>query len=298
MLGQRGVKVDMYDQAPQLDSQPRATHYGPAAVYELRRAGVLDEVRKQGFICDEVCWRKPNGDRIAGLSGNDVPASYPDRLTCCPLDKLGVILLNAVEEHQNCTVHWGCKVLPGVFQDDDKAWIDIESSQGRQTVEADYICGCDGANSQIRKSLFGDWEFPGKTWDKQVVATNVRQSSLHLALHKLITTLAQVKYDFDKFGWLDSNFIIHPTDYYMASCISRDRSVWRVTYGEEVGLTRDEYLARQPEKFRSMLPGHPTPDQYELLSINPYKLHQRCAAKFRVGRYLLAADAAHLCNPL
>jgi 2-polyprenyl-6-methoxyphenol hydroxylase-like FAD-dependent oxidoreductase len=27
-------------------------------------------------------------------------------------------------------------------------------------------------------------------------------------------------------------------------------------------------------------------------------LHQRCADSFRVGRFLLAADAAHLCNPL
>lgn len=29
----------------------------------------------------------------------------------------------------------------------------------------------------------------------------------------------------------------------------------------------------------------------------PYKIHQRCAEKFRVGRSLIAADAAHLCNP-
>ena len=29
----------------------------------------------------------------------------------------------------------------------------------------------------------------------------------------------------------------------------------------------------------------------------PYKIHQRCAEKFWVGRFLIAADAAHLCNP-
>jgi len=50
-------------------------------------------------------------------------------------------------------------------------------------------------------------------------------------------------------------------------------------------------------KFERMLPGHPKPDQYKLMNCSPYKMHQRCAEKFRVGRFLLAADAAHLCNP-
>ena len=34
-----------------------------------------------------------------------------------------------------------------------------------------------------------------------------------------------------------------------------------------------------------------------MINWSPYKMHQRCATKFRVGRVLLAADAAHLCNP-
>jgi 2-polyprenyl-6-methoxyphenol hydroxylase-like FAD-dependent oxidoreductase len=46
-----------------------------------------------------------------------------------------------------------------------------------------------------------------------------------------------------------------------------------------------------------MLPGNPKPGDYELTNISPYKVHQRCAEKFRVGRFLLVADAAHLCNP-
>lgn len=50
-------------------------------------------------------------------------------------------------------------------------------------------------------------------------------------------------------------------------------------------------------KFERMLPGNPKPDQYKLVNCSPYKMHQRCAEKFRVGRFLLAADAAHLCNP-
>lgn len=35
-----------------------------------------------------------------------------------------------------------------------------------------------------------------------------------------------------------------------------------------------------------------------MLGWAPHKIHQRCASSMRVGRILLASDAAHLCNPL
>jgi hypothetical protein len=107
----------------------------------------------------------------------------------------------------------------------------------------------------------------------------------------------QTYYDFEKYGYEDSNFIIHPEHWHMAARISND-GLWRVSYGEIPGLSRDEILARQPTKFEQMLPGHPKPNEYKLASINPYRVHQRLAEKMRVGRFLLAADAAHLCNPL
>lgn len=74
--------------------------------------------------------------------------------------------------------------------------------------------------------------------------------------------------------------------------------LYRVTYGEKAGLTPDELKARQPDKFQAFLPGHPTPDKYTLVNFSPYRVHQRCVDKMRVGRFILAADAAHLCNPL
>lgn len=83
----------------------------------------------------------------------------------------------------------------------------------------------------------------------------------------------------------------------MAAKIGTD-GLHRVTYGDVVGLSREEYIARQPTRFEEILPGHPKPEEYKIVNISPYKLQQRCAPGFRVGRVLLAADAAHLCNPL
>lgn len=50
-------------------------------------------------------------------------------------------------------------------------------------------------------------------------------------------------------------------------------------------------------KFEKMLPGHPKPDQYRVLNKSPYRVHQRCVESMRIHRVILAADAAHLCNP-
>jgi 2-polyprenyl-6-methoxyphenol hydroxylase-like FAD-dependent oxidoreductase len=83
----------------------------------------------------------------------------------------------------------------------------------------------------------------------------------------------------------------------MAARITND-GMWRVTYGEIGGLTKEQYIERQPAKYKEMLPGHPEPSEYRLTNISPYKIHQRLAEKLRVGRVLLAADAGHLCNPL
>lgn len=78
----------------------------------------------------------------------------------------------------------------------------------------------------------------------------------------------------------------------MAAKIGTD-GLWRVTYGEQSGLSHDELAARQPGKFEAMLPGHPKPHEYRMVNFSPYKVHQRVAESMRVGRFLLAADAAH-----
>lgn len=57
-------------------------------------------------------------------------------------------------------------------------------------------------------------------------------------------------------------------------------------------------LERRPWKLETILPGHPRPDQYEVVNFSPYKVHQRLAERMHVGRSLLAADVAYLCNPL
>ncbi|KAJ4250203.1 hypothetical protein NW762_012018 [Fusarium torreyae] len=267
----------------------------------LNSAGVGDDLRSKGLLVDTVAWRRLDGSYIAGLD-HVTQKNSPDRMIALPLNQVSQLLKDHAEALPSLSCLFNCKVI-NIGQDDSKAWIDaLDVSTEKQVhLEADYIVGCDGANSIIRRSLFGDMEFPGRTWDEQIIATNVSLVDLYPVDVQVVISLhtkysSKVHYDFEKFGYCDSNFIIDPANWYMAAKITKD-GLWRVTYGETSGLTRDELIARQPEKFEKMLPGNPKPDQYKLVSISPYRVHQRLATKLRVGRFLLAADAAHLCNP-
>lgn len=169
LLAKKGVKVQILEASNELDKNPRAAHYAPSAVYELDRAGVLEDVKAQGIHPDAVCWRHPDGTFIAGIrSRTDI--KYP--MVCLPLDQLDVILLKHFLDQPNTEVLWQHKVV-SIDQDENEARVHVETPTGKQTFAADYVIGCDGANSQIRRSLFGDLNYPGETLQKQIIATNV-----------------------------------------------------------------------------------------------------------------------------
>ncbi|CAK7239191.1 MAG: hypothetical protein STHCBS139747_000620 [Sporothrix thermara] len=300
LLAQHGIPVHVLEASHELDQQPRAAHYGPPAIPELTRAGVMDLLPQNGGMrLNSMYWRRfEDHSQIAGFDGGalrdagsvETTGATDMRTACLPMQDLDALLLDMFVTKYNGQVSWRHRVtaVGGQNEGDATAWADVEVlagdlDQAKATVaetrrfEADYVVGCDGANSIVRRSLFGD-EYPGKTWDAQIIATNTY-------------------YDFEgKFGFNDANFIVHPEHFFMAAKITPD-GLYRVTYGETPGLTREQYVERQPQKFELMLPGHPKPSEYRVVNFSPYKMHQRCAPKFRVGRVLLAADAAHLCNP-
>jgi 2-polyprenyl-6-methoxyphenol hydroxylase-like FAD-dependent oxidoreductase len=106
-----------------------------------------------------------------------------------------------------------------------------------------------------------------------------------------------VWYDgFQKHGWDGGNYMVDP-DHWGLIARRGKGSLWRVTYGDIGGLSDEEYLARRPGHFKKMLPGSPEPEDYKITQTDQFRIHNRCVDTMRVGRILLAADAAHVCNP-
>ncbi|KIW38763.1 uncharacterized protein PV06_09708 [Exophiala oligosperma] len=276
MLGRCGVEVDVLEAALEIDARPRGAAYGPPAVSVLRRAGVIDKVLAAGMQANGMCWRQLGGSYITGIEGPNDP-SATDRTVILPVHLLAGILNDEAKVLNNVNIHWGHKFI-SLNQDESKVTIQAESNGDMKSFHADFAVGCDGARSSVRKALFND-SFPGHTWDIQLVATNIRYDG------------------FEKHGWSDVQWIIHP-DHWALACRLDKKGLWRVAYGEPAGMNEAELRRRLAAKFETILPGNPKPGEYELSRWSPFVMHQRCVERMRVGRVLLAGDAAHLCNPM
>jgi 2-polyprenyl-6-methoxyphenol hydroxylase-like FAD-dependent oxidoreductase len=171
LLSKQGIDVTILEAATELDKNPRAAHYASIAVQEMRRAGVLEDVQKEGFHPNSVCWREMDGTYIAGIPMHN--PEDPDAMVVLPLDKLVRLYYRHLQKQPTAELKWAHKVV-GIEQDEKEARVICETPEGRKTLGADYVLGCDGANSQIRRSLFGDKNFPGETLHSQIIATNVR----------------------------------------------------------------------------------------------------------------------------
>jgi 2-polyprenyl-6-methoxyphenol hydroxylase-like FAD-dependent oxidoreductase len=117
--------------------------------------------------------------------------------------------------------------------------------------------------------------FDGHTWPERFVATNV-------------------EYDFERYGFEPANMIADPVNWAVVARLGRE-NLWRVTYAEDAALPEETIEQRIRERYALLLPDPAAP--YRIAAFSPYRVHERCAASFRIARILLAGDAAHVCNP-
>lgn len=171
LLAKQGIQVLILDGGKDLDTNPRAAHYAPSSCYELDRAGVLQQIHDEGFVPDGVSWRAEDRSLLAKVSNASVQG-VKYKMVVLPLDRLGKLLLRNLLEQPTAEVKWQHKVID-IEHGDSEAKVIVEHLDGRkEKFTADYVIGSDGANSQIRRSLFGD-NYPGETLQHQIIATNV-----------------------------------------------------------------------------------------------------------------------------
>ena len=176
MLAQKDISVTVVEKGSEIDRNPRASFYNTPTIYELRRAGLMEDIMKNAFVPDGVSWRileSSSGEKIfekvCTLLADNPPGGETN--ISLPLDELLPLMAEHLARHPSGKVLLSHEVL-SVGQDESKAWVDVKTPDGEKRLEGDYVVGCDGAPSKVRRELFGN-EFPGFTWDKQIVATNV-----------------------------------------------------------------------------------------------------------------------------
>jgi 3-(3-hydroxy-phenyl)propionate hydroxylase len=185
--------------------------------------------------------------------------------------ELAAIALRHLERIPGSQVLFDAR-LTGLTQDATGVTATVQCKDGERELRAAWALGADGARSTVR-TLLG-LGFEGFTWPERFVATNVF-------------------YDFEAHGYPRSVLQIDPVHGAIIAKID-NRNLWRVTYSESAELPEDTVADRLAENYAALLPGD---EEWRLDRITPYKMHQRSAETYRVGRVLLAGDAAHATNP-
>lgn len=170
MLAQKGIKSTILEKSHDIDRNPRASFYSSPTIYELRRAGLMEDIMKQAFVPDGVSWRIMGEpfEHVCTVVAENPPGK--ETMISLPLDELLPLMVDHLSRYPAGKVLLNHEVI-SIGQDEHKAWVDVQTPEGEKRFQADYVVGCDGANSKIRRELFGN-SFPGFTWDKQIVATN------------------------------------------------------------------------------------------------------------------------------
>lgn len=181
LLAQHNIPSTVLEAWPELDTRLRATQYGVPATRVFRRAGVLDDIREASITSfPSICWRRVVDKAKLIDIDLSLTESCDDRMTILQLGEIIKILFrHCVEKGPDLIdIRFNHRVI-GAGQDESKVWVDVEVGEeatGKETkrLETDFLVGCDGATSVVRRSLFGrDW--PGQTLPYRFVVQNVSE---------------------------------------------------------------------------------------------------------------------------
>jgi 3-(3-hydroxy-phenyl)propionate hydroxylase len=274
-LARAGIKVTVLEREPAIPASPRAMVYIWKVLEGLERLGVLADAEAIGFTTQHGLQVRvfATGEQIflpLDVLEGHVPHPYNLNLG---QHRLAQIAMEHLEAIPGEVVRFGTQ-MTALHQDDDGVTVQVQDADGAtETLRAGWVIGTDGAGSSVRKAL--GLGFAGMTWPERFVATNVL-------------------YDFQDLGYSDGTFLVDPAYGAVIARIDRE-GLWRCTYCEDARLPEESIPERMPAYFKAILPeGAPMP---EVVSWSPYKMHQRAADRMRVGRVLLAGDAAHATNP-
>jgi 3-(3-hydroxy-phenyl)propionate hydroxylase len=154
----------------------------------------------------------------------------------------------------------------------------FEMPDGIVTMRGRYLVGADGARSAVRHVM--GIPFEGFTWPERFLVIGIMQ-------------------DLAPYGYTYNAYIADPVDWGAIFKMPHNGppGMWRVLFPTDAALPDEEVLSAAFAE-RTLQHFLPRPEPYDVEHTNIYRVHQRVAADFRNGRFLIVGDAAHVNNPL
>lgn len=277
-LAKQDVSVLVLEAEPGLTVDLRAGTYHPPSLEMMAQYGITDDMletaikvplwqirdRKEGVIVD---W---------DLSLLRDLTPYPYRLHL-EQHRLTPIIYSKLRECPNAETRFSHEVID-FTQTADRVIVTAQTPGGAERIEARWLVGADGGRSAVRRTM--GVGFGGYTWPERFL-------------------VASTHYDYEPHGFRLNTYVADPVEWNAMFKMPGDGppGLWRVLF--PVAPEEDEAQALSDENVERLMQGfQPKTGRYAIRYKSIYKVHQRVASDFRVGRALLAGDAAHLNNPI
>jgi len=273
----QGIPAVVVESEPKLPRDLRAGSFHPPTIEMYEPLGIAQDFLAMGIKVPRWQIRDRDGVIVEwdlGLIADATP--YPFRLHVEQY-KLTPLLYQRLRSVGGPKVRFGHKFLDAT-QDADSVSARIETPGGIETLRGRYLVGADGGRSAVRHVM--GVAFEGFTWpDRFLVASTV--------------------YDLARHGFTPNAYVSDPEEWAAIFKMPHEGppGLWRILVPTDPALSEEALLA--PEHVeRRMQHFLARAEPYRIEYKSTYKVHQRVASDFRVGRMLLVGDAAHVNNPL
>jgi 3-(3-hydroxy-phenyl)propionate hydroxylase len=275
VLARAGIAVTVFEGKDELPIDLRASTWHPPTLDMLAELGPTEEIVRTGLIARYVQMRDRRSGEIAEFDMELLrgETEHPYRVQYEQYKYTRLVHAH-LKPFPHARVVFGARVK-SVAQTADGVAVTVATRDGETQHAGDYVIGADGATSAVRESL--GVEFEGHTFPERFYTAS---TAYDLAAH--MDRLCYVNYIADVEEWC---------------VLLRVPGMWRCLFPTRVDEPDEEVLSDAGTNARLQALCS-KPGAYDTLHRTIYRVHQRAAKQYRVGRAFLAGDAAHLNNPI
>ncbi len=275
VLSRAGIPVTVFERDAGLAEDLRASTWHPPTLDMMGELGLVDQILQDGLIARYTQHRDRKSGAIAEFDMELLrgETDHPYRVQYEQF-RFTRLLQQHLAAFPDCRIVFNANAQ-SLTQDGERVLLSVETPNGIEQHSGDYLIGADGSRSNIRRAA--NIDFPGLTFPERFyVATTA------FDFGKVLDRLCYVNYIADTDEWCVLLKVI---------------GSWRCLFPTPPEEPDAEVLS--DAKTEERLQGVWKKDgRYETEHRTIYNVHQRVAAKYRLGRVFLAGDAAHLNNPI